>query len=308
MKKVQAILLTLALLLTAAGCSSSVPGGNPALKFSGDVYTDVPGVEVRIQEVGVEEDGTYLNVVWSNQTEYSVMYGEPYTVERLVDGQWVGTSKYAEGATFTAIGYMLLAGQEQTKGYRVSWLFDISAPGTYRFKTACYVEIPEEADKECTLWAMFTVGDSTQTGDTVQYRAQYIRTDGGHDGSCRKAEIIDSLQALQDYYTNHRDKFDLERKEKVYADTTIGFLDACDQYDEAFFRDNYLVLVRLREGSGSIRHRVVWVEQTGEQKLGIYIKRDVPEVGTDDMAYWHVILELSRDVLVTSADDIAVYV
>ena len=158
------------------------------------------------------------------------------------------------------------------------------------------------------MWAVFTVGDGRQTVGGAQYRAQYIRTDGDYGGSYRKAEIIDSLQALQDYYTDYREKFDLERKEKVYADTTIGFLDACDGYDEAFFEKNYLVFVRLQEGSGSIRHQVMGVEQTEEQKLSIYINRDIPEVCTDDMAYWHIILELSRDLLVTSSDDISVYV
>lgn len=308
MKKIQAFLLILALLLTAAGCSPSHSGENPELKSSGDVYTDVPGVEVRIKEMHVENENTVLTVVWSNQTDYSILYGEPYTVERLINGQWVNTSKYVEGAAFTSIGYMLHAGQEQTKGYTVSWIFDVSAPGTYRFKTSCSVEIPEMERKECTLWAVFTVGDGRQTMDAVQYRAQYIRTNGDMGSRKPQVEVIGSVQALQDYYTNYQEKFDLERKEKVYADTTVGFLDACDGYDEAFFEKNYLVFIRLEEGSGSIRHEVVGVEQTGDKTLGVYMKRKIPEVCTDDMAQWHIILELSRDFLVASSDDISVYV
>lgn len=308
MKKILAILLVVVLLLTGVGCSVSNTGKAPAVGAEGEVYTDFPGVEVRIKEMHIEDGKTVLTVVWSNQTEYNVLYGEPYAIERLVNGQWVSASKHVENATFTAIGYMLHTGQEQTKGYAVSWIFDVSAPGTYRFKTSCSVEAPETARKECTMWAVFTVGDGRQTVGGAQYRAQYIRTDGDYGGSYRKAEIIDSLQALQDYYTDYREKFDLERKEKVYADTTIGFLDACDGYDEAFFEKNYLVFVRLQEGSGSIRHQVMGVEQTEEQKLSIYINRDIPEVCTDDMAYWHIILELSRDLLVTSSDDISVYV
>lgn len=305
MRKFQAILLILALLLTAAGCSPSNTGEIPA---DSEVYTDVPGVEVRIKEMHVENGETVLTVIWSNQTDYSILYGEPYTVERLINGQWVNTSKYVEGAAFTSIGYMLLAGQEQTKGYTVSWLFDVSAPGTYRFKTSCSVEIPEMARKECTLWAVFTVGDGRQTMEAVQYRAQYIRTNGAMGSRKPQVEIIGSLQALQDYYTHNRETFDLERKEKVYADTTIGFLDACDGYDESFFEKNYLVFIRLEEGSGSIRHEVVGVKQTGEQKLSIYINRIIPEQGTDDMAQWHIIVELSRAFLVAASDDISVYV
>ncbi len=156
MKKIQAILLIMALLLAAAGCSPSNTGKNPA---AGEVYTDVPGVEVWIKEMHVENGETVLTVVWSNQTDDSILYGEPYTVERLVDGQWVSCSKNMEGAAFISIGYMLHAGQEQTKGYTVSRLFHVSEPGTYRFKTSCHVQVPEAARKECTMWAVFTVGD-----------------------------------------------------------------------------------------------------------------------------------------------------
>lgn len=301
MRKVQVLLLIFAFLLTSVGCSSSSLEDATQLQFHDDVHTDVPGVQVQIQEAYVENGETVLTVLWSNQTEYSVLYGEPYTIERLIDGKWVGTAKDVEGAVFLSIGYMLHAGQEQTKGYAVSWIFDVSAPGTYRFKTSCYVETGETAREECTLWAVFTV-------DAVQYSAQYIRTNGDMDSGKPQVEIMGSVQALQDYYTNYREKFDLERKEHVYADTTIGFLDACDRYNEAFFEKNYLVFVRLEEGSGSIGHAVVGVEQAGEKNLSIYIKRKIPEVCTDDMAQWHIMLELSRDLLVASADDISVYI
>ena len=120
--------------------------------------------------------------------------------------------------------------------------------------------------------------------------------------------IIDSLQELKDYYNTWHEVFDLERKEKVYSDTTIGFLDACDQYDEAFFEKNYLIFVLLEEGSGSIGHEVRSVEQTEYQKISISIDRNVPEVGTADMAEWHIILELSRDVLIENSIDTYLYV
>ena len=94
----------------------------------------------------------------------------------------------------------------------------------------------------------------------------------------------------------------------MYSDTTIGFLDACDQYDETFFEKNYLIFVLLEEGSGSIRHEVRSVQQTKDKKISISIDRKVPEVGTSDMAEWHIILELSRDVLVEGSIDTHLYV
>ena len=116
------------------------------------------------------------------------------------------------------------------------------------------------------------------------------------------------MQELQDYYTTYREIFDLERKETVYADTTVGFLDACDAYDAAFFEENYLVFVLLEEGSGSVRHEVRGVEWTKDKKLSISIDRKVPIIGTSDMAQWHIILELSRNPAVQTEKDVLLYV
>lgn len=195
-------------------------------------------------------------------------------------------------------------------------MFDVSSPGTYRFKTDCYVPDKAEQSTKRELIAEFTVGNTDDAGagkvagTEVEWAAQYIRTNGGYEAKviypC--VRIIHSLQELKDYYNTWHEVFDLERKEKVYSDTTIGFLDACDQYDEAFFEKNYLIFVLLEEGSGSIGHEVRSVEQTEEQKISISIDRNVPEVGTDDMAQWHIILELSRDVLIENSIDTYLYV
>lgn len=160
----------------------------------------------------------------------------------------------------------------------------------------------DELKTECS------VGNATAATDThtpeaqVPYCAQYVRTDGPHDGVVFPCvRIVDSLQELKDYYTKWHDQFHLERRDTVSSDSTPGFLDVCDQYDEAFFTENYLLFVLLEEYSGSIRHEVRSVEQTTEGLLSISIDRKVPEVGTDDMAQWHIIFELSREYLVESS-------
>ena len=151
--------------------------------------------------------------------------------------------------------------------------------------------------------------ESTQVPEvSLQWNAQYIRTDGNANVLYPSVRIVSSLEALINYYDTWHYEFDLERKDTVYADTTIGFLDACDRYDEAFFAEKYLIFVLLEEASGSIRHEVRSVEQTEDQKISISIDRNVPEVGTDDMAQWHIILELSRDVLVENSIDTYLYV
>lgn len=131
-------------------------------------------------------------------------------------------------------------------------------------------------------------------GTVLLEQVQYIRTDGYADGAkFPRVAVIESKDALDSYYHSNKDTFDLERRQMVYSDSTIGFMDACHRYDERFFENSYLVLVLLEEGSGSVRHKVAGIEKTDDAVL-VKIQRIVPEMGTDDMAQWHIILEVKR--------------
>ena len=81
-------------------------------------------------------------------------------------------------------------------------------------------------------------------------------------------------------------------KDKVYSDTTIGFVDAIERNDEAWFADHQLIVVLLEEGNGSIRHNVTEVRDGAEPV--VTVSRLVPEVGTADMAEWHILVEVER--------------
>ncbi len=65
-------------------------------------------------------------------------------------------------------------------------------------------------------------------------------------------------------------------------------------YDEAFFRDNVLAVIYLEEGSGSISHSVTGVRRVGNS-IEIHVRREIPEVGTCDMAYWAIAAAISRE-------------
>ena len=310
------------ILLGLVGCNSTNPklqdpSYTPLDMTPGETHTSYEGVEIQIDSLNWHEGNlkSSLVVAWNNETKYEVTYGASFEIERLDGEEWVSCA-IPDDLVFIAIGYLLPAGKMKNETYTLTDMFDVTSPGTYRFKTDCYVSDNAEQGTKCELTAEFTLGnvkcpdDSKVTGTEVQWAAQYIRTNGGYEAKviypC--VRIIHSLQELKDYYNTWHEVFDLERKEKVYSDTTIGFLDACDQYDEAFFEKNYLIFVLLEEGSGSIGHEVRSVEQTEDQKISISIDRNVPEVGTADMAEWHIILELSREVLVENSIDTYLYV
>ena len=321
MKRIFAILLATTLIIGLVGCQSSNPKLNdpsfaPLAMTPGESYTSYEGIEIQIDSLNWLEGNqkSSLVVVWNNQTQYEVTYGASFAVERLDGEDWVSCA-IPDDLVFIAIGYLLPAGKMKNETYTLTDMFDVTSPGTYRFKTDCYVSDNAEQGTKCELTAEFTLGnakcpdDSKVTGTDVQWAAQYIRTNGYSEGVLYPSvRIIDSLQELKDYYNTWHEVLDLERKDKVYSDTTIGFLAACDQYDETFFEKNYLIFVLLEEGSGSVRHEVRSVQQTADKKISISIDRKVPEVGTSDMAEWHIILELSRDVLVENSIDTYLYV
>jgi len=119
----------------------------------------------------------------------------------------------------------------------------------------------------------------------------YIRTNGYVDGKNYPiVTVISSRDELERYYENNKNTYDFSANFGGYSDA-ISFIDAMKNYTDAFFTNRSLVLVLLEEGSGSIRHRVDDVGENGD----IVISRLLPEIGTADMAQWHIIIELDAN-------------
>ena len=149
----------------------------------------------------------------------------------------------------------------------------------------------------------------------ISFETQYIRTDGYHeDAQYPKIIFIRSVDELNNYYKENRSKYSLERRENVSLDSSIGFLDACDKYDDSYFKEKILIMVLLEEGSGSIRHTVKKIELKNTEdsngvinKLLIEIDPIIPECGTADMAEWHIMIEPSSEVNACNEEDVVLY-
>ena len=144
---------------------------------------------------------------------------------------------------------------------------------------------------------------------TVDFSAQYIRTYGyREDVEYPVVKIIRSVRELNAYYEANKERYGLGRWDNVSADTTIGFLDACDKYDDAWFEGHILIMVLLEEGSGSVRHQVRSVHVSADGRCCLYIDRIVPEAGTCDMAEWHILIEVEAGVEIGKESDVTVFV
>lgn len=137
---------------------------------------------------------------------------------------------------------------------------------------------------------------------SIDFKAQYIRTNGYSDGETYpKMFWISSTEELEAYYELNREKYDLESRAEPDSDQTIGFADAVKNCCDEFFEKHDLLLVVLEEGSGSVRHEVTEVRLTPSMYDRVMyfiqpeIKRIVPETGTCDMAQWHIIIEVGKE-------------
>lgn len=296
MKRFAVMLLCLAVAVSVAGCRQQlqwVPGGGSQEQE-----------EVWLEITGVDMDAGTLSVTWHNETAQEAIYGAPYVIERQEDGNWVSCAVRDEIA-FISIGYVLPARGSTEESYSLKDPYLADQPGLYRIRSECYIQSGKEESQKRELTAEFVLEKAAvaeNTAETVpqekdlDFSAVYIRTDGGREGEQYPlAVLIDSRSALDAYYRDNKDNYYLERREIVYSDTSVGFLDACDKYTEDFFKENCLVLVLVEEGSGSIRHEVTKVCKTAEGLTEVHVRSIVPECGTCDMALWHIIVELSRD-------------
>ncbi len=95
--------------------------------------------------------------------------------------------------------------------------------------------------------------------------------------------VIDSIEALKLYCgenNNTETGFELGTMED----------ELFSKYDRRFFDDNALIFVRIMEGSGSVSHEFRGIDHDNN----IIILRTEPEIGTCDMAYYHIVIEIPQ--------------
>ncbi|MBP3435946.1 MAG: hypothetical protein J6K62_06450 [Clostridia bacterium] len=139
----------------------------------------------------------------------------------------------------------------------------------------------------------------------IPFEVQYVRTHSPGDVS-HAITVIRSVEELYAYYGEYKAVFDLERRSEVSLDSTIGFLDACDKYDDTYFEDRILLLLRIGTGSGSHRFRITDMLIAENGTLTVDVATLVPEVGTCDMAGWHIFIEPETDINVTDEEHIQI--
>ena len=133
------------------------------------------------------------------------------------------------------------------------------------------------------------------SGNKTTLNVQYFRTDDLYNiiefPYSNMVAILSSRVELEQYCLDRKNKLEQYFFENYGWDYSVNsILNLFEKYNDNFFKDNYLAIVGLVEGSGSIRHKVEKIDKNGN----IYIKRLLPGIGTCDMAGWSIVIELTN--------------
>lgn len=131
---------------------------------------------------------------------------------------------------------------------------------------------------------------------------QYVRTNGGNENAeYPYFTVIRSKRELMDYYEQNRKTYGMDSP----YDESPAFCAAIQSYGSAYFKHRELLIVVMQENSGTIRHKVNFVrENQDEGTWEVSITSFVSMYLTDDMAQWHILVELPEGVHTQSSDDI----
>lgn len=134
------------------------------------------------------------------------------------------------------------------------------------------------------------VSDETETID-ITYNAVYSRTDGYIEKKTYPyITVVNTRADLEKYTADHEGQYNFYE-----TSSSKGFYDIVTAYDSTFFTDHSLIMILLEEGSGSVRHEIDDIT-CEDGATTITIRRILPsDPATDDMAEWHVLVELPKD-------------
>lgn len=145
------LLVSLCLIcVTACNNSDNNRGASSDLAEAG-------GVSIILNDSVYSNDKKSIKAVWQNNSDYKIMFGEYFSVEKQTNGEWSEFKPSAEMA-FYDIGYTLKSGASGEHTYDLS-KYDFTEAGSYRI-SAEYSYESENSDTNKTsqtVYAEFTV-------------------------------------------------------------------------------------------------------------------------------------------------------
>lgn len=155
------IVVAIVVSIAAAVCFLTDPLSKDDGADDGTVFTEFDGVYTTLESFEADEVGQYLfKIVWHNETDKEVTYGDMFSIERNTDGEWTDA---ADGEVyFNTIGYILKPNETEEKQY-ITEHYDLTKAGKYRLSLPFSVETDGER-KQYKTWVEFEIGSQSYVG------------------------------------------------------------------------------------------------------------------------------------------------
>ena len=152
--------------------------------------TGFEGVYVTLESHNTDEGGqTYFNIVWHNETNSEVTYGEGFSIEQKIGAEWK-EAEFNDEEFFNMYGILLEPQSTKRKTY-ITEHYDLSKVGTYRILLPFSVKDGDNYIQYKT-WAVFNIEDLINKPPMMTV-------------SCRKASVNAWLGTYSWTYKNYED-------------------------------------------------------------------------------------------------------
>lgn len=282
---------------------------------SGGVFADM---SLSVQSYAWTEEEAWFELTYSTLEPYSTKryrsYTRSFSIEREVNGTWESFVEYETPENYNPVETYRI--DEQGDYHRVHCVTDSFGRfenGNYRFVKETKLYENRVLTERGSTWFEFTVlwmspKAEDEKRKPIDFTAHYVRTGYVSDeGRTAALTVFHSRAKLEAYYEKNKRRAGFPKSYGSYGEAMPSFLGLMDRYDEAYFEDRVLIMLERDEGSGSFRHVTDFVEEGPEGKLFIGMHTVAPFVSSDDMANWHILIELPKGVSVESEADVTLF-
>lgn len=140
----------------------------------------------------------------------------------------------------------------------------------------------------------------------VHYPVQYIHTNRISDypeTQYPSITVLSSRAELEKYTGENESNYDFSS-----SWNSISFYNAVTKYDTAYFEKNSIIMIVLFSPSGSYTHSVDNISLGEGDEYTVNIIRFTHEADTDDVAMWHLFIEVPKESPVLDCDALKISV
>lgn len=295
-----------------------------------DHGSSIVGVNMTVTDIDLDSDRPTITVLWSNNLENTVLYGEPFGVEYYENGKWESCQKPDTENVFALPAYILEPNSTREKVYHVD-NYDFSRSGNYRITATYDLDIYEGMSLSRVLgaYAGFAISEAavanqgvtenflepesvTPNNEFVGIQSasipysnvrseKYMIPDGYDDtpiyaGASNRHKLYQShLRHLPTFVIRSVEELE-EYKKMTLGGTAYMEYTLFNEYDNEFFRDNLLIIINTLEPNDRFSYKLLGVYSSGSDVWALIETTHSKEYENGDRAYGtNIAIEVKKD-------------